>query len=51
MTPKRSDYGVTRRQFLGGTSALMAFAAMGGLSGLLAACGGGDPTDEGCGAW
>ena len=47
MTPRRFNAGFTRRQFLGGGSALLAFAAMGGFSGLLAACGGGDPTDEG----
>ena len=47
MIPRRFDSGFTRRQFVGGTSALLAFAAMGGFSSLLAACGGGDPTDEG----
>ena len=47
MKPNRFDSGFTRRQFLGGSSALLAFAAMGGFSSLLAACGGEDPTDVG----
>ena len=39
MTPKKFDSEVTRRQFLGKSSALLSFAAMGGLSTLLSACG------------
>ncbi len=48
MVPKSNrPHHFTRRQVLGGGSALTAFAAMGGLSALVAACGGGDPIDEG----
>ena len=48
MVPKGYDPRLfTRRQVLRGGSALTAFAAMGGLSALLAACGEGDAIDEG----
>jgi len=48
LVPKsKGPHHFTRRQVLGGGSALMAFAAMGGLSALVAACGEGDPIEEG----
>ena len=47
MTPKGYEPRLyTRRQVLGGSSALLALSAMGGMSALLSACGS-DPIDEG----
>ena len=48
MTPKGYEPRLyTRRQMLGGSSALLALSAMGGMSALLSACASDDPIDEG----